>query len=83
MAKKRRIPISDDREVLTLKEVSKMLNVHPITLYRMSRAGKLPCFQVGSDWRFRRDALERWIAEQSKFLHVPGRRGPKSKTAAR
>ncbi len=65
MVKKRRIPISDDREVLTLKEVSQMLHVHPTTLYRMIKAGKIPAFRVGSDWRFRRDELERWAANQT------------------
>jgi excisionase family DNA binding protein len=54
-----------DHEVLTAKEVCKMLQVHPITLYKMVRAGKIPSFRIGSDWRFRRDLLIRWMAEQT------------------
>jgi excisionase family DNA binding protein len=51
-------------EVLTVKEVSEMLRIHKITLYRLVRAGKIPSFRIGSDWRFRSDLLERWMAER-------------------
>jgi excisionase family DNA binding protein len=54
-----------DHELLTVKEVSQILQVHPTTLYKMVRAGKIPSFRIGSDWRFRKDLLERWIAEQT------------------
>jgi excisionase family DNA binding protein len=54
-----------DHEVLTLKEVSQILEVHPITLYKMVRAGKIPSFRIGTDWRFRKDLLIRWMAERT------------------
>ena len=53
-------------EVLTVKEVSEMLRIHKITLYRLVRAGKIPSFRIGSDWRFRSDLLERWMAERPR-----------------
>ena len=55
-----------DYKVLTVKEVSKVLHVHPSTVYKLTKSGKIPSFRIGSDWRFRTDAIERWMAEQSK-----------------
>ena len=48
-------------EILTLEEVAEFLRCHPNTVYRLCKAGKIPVFKLGSDWRFRRDELDRWI----------------------
>ena len=53
-------------QVLTVKEVCDLLRVHPTTLYKLIRAGKIPSFRVGSDWRFQQDLIERWITEDWK-----------------
>ena len=37
---------------MTLKEVARYLSVHPNTIYRLAKQGKIPAFKVGSDWRF-------------------------------
>jgi excisionase family DNA binding protein len=54
-----------DHEVLTVKEICDLLQVHPSTVYKLVRQGKIPSFRIGSDWRFRRDVIMRWMAEQS------------------
>jgi len=41
-----------------------MLGVHTSTVYKLIKEGKIPSFRVGSDWRFRRDQIVRWLAEQ-------------------
>lgn len=48
-------------EVLTLSEVASLLKVHPNTVYRLARSGKLPVFKAGTDWRFQRSAVEAWM----------------------
>jgi len=58
-------PMATGPEVLTVKEVSDLLRVHPSTLYRLIRQGKIPSFQIGADWRFLRHRVVRWMAEQS------------------
>ena len=58
-------PMEVDHEVLTAKEVCSLLQVHSSTLYKLVRQGSIPSFRVGSDWRFRRDVIERWMIEQS------------------
>jgi excisionase family DNA binding protein len=47
--------------VLTLEETATMLRVHSSTIYRMLRKKELPAFRVGSDWRFNRESIERWV----------------------
>jgi len=57
--------MAGDREVLTIKEICDLLRVHPTTVYKMVRQGKIPSFRVGTEWRFRKDAIVRWMAEKS------------------
>jgi excisionase family DNA binding protein len=49
-------------KVLTVREVSEYLRVHPSTIYRLLRQHQLPAFRVGSDWRFNVEAIDRWRA---------------------
>ena len=52
-------------ETLTPNEISKILKLHPFTVTRLAREGKLPAFKVGGVWRFRKDEFERWISSMS------------------
>ena len=58
-------PMESGNEILTIKEVSDLLKIHPTTVYKLIRKGKIPSFRIGSDWRFRRDRIMRWMAEKS------------------
>lgn len=63
------MPESDNRrpQVMTVRELSEYLRIHPTTVYKLLRRGELPGFRIGSDWRFSTDAIDRWQAErQSK-----------------
>jgi excisionase family DNA binding protein len=51
-------------EIFTIKELSEHLRVHPTTIYRLLRQGRLPGFRVGSNWRFNRAAIEQWEVAQ-------------------
>lgn len=50
-------------EVMTILEVSEYLRIPVSSLYRLAQAGKIPCQKVGRHWRFRREAIERWLEE--------------------
>ncbi len=50
-------------KILTLEEVADYLRVHPSTIYRLVKKGKLPAFKVGSDWRFNLAAIESWRSQ--------------------
>jgi excisionase family DNA binding protein len=58
-------PMEIGNEILTIREVCDLLQVHPTTLYRLTKQGKIPSFRIGTDWRFRRDEIERWVVEKS------------------
>jgi excisionase family DNA binding protein len=53
--------------VLTVREVAEYLRVHQTTVYRMLKEQKLPAFRVGSDWRFNREMINRWMIQEQKL----------------
>ena len=53
-------------ETLTPNEIAKILRIHPFTVTRLAREGKIPAFKVGGIWRFRKDQFEQWIQGQTK-----------------
>jgi len=52
--------------VLTVRELAGYLRVHQTTVYRLLREGKLPAFRIGSNWRFTREEIERWMIDEQK-----------------
>jgi excisionase family DNA binding protein len=58
--------LSDIVPILTVKELSHYLKVHPSTVYRLLRDGQLPAFKVGSDWRFNVEAIDRWRLQREQ-----------------
>ena len=52
--------MASEDEIFTIKELSEHLRVHPTTIYRLLRQGRLPGFRVGSNWRFNRAAIVQW-----------------------
>ena len=59
-----------DGEVLTEKEVCTLLQIHPSTLYKLTRQGRIPSFRIGTDRRFRMELIERWMAEKSMYTRL-------------
>ena len=48
-------------EVMTIEETAQYLRVPLSSLYKLAQTGKIPCQKVGRHWRFRREAIERWL----------------------
>ena len=51
-------------KVMTVREVSSYLQIHPTTLYRLLKSNQIPAFRIGSDWRFSIEAIDRWCLQQ-------------------
>lgn len=51
-------------EILNAKQAAALLGVHPQTIRKMARSGQIPCFKMGTDWRFRKEALVQWADAQ-------------------
>ena len=47
--------------LLTTKEASQILKIHPKVLERMAKRGEVPALKVGKFWRYRATALDAWI----------------------
>ncbi|MDP2943756.1 MAG: helix-turn-helix domain-containing protein [Candidatus Omnitrophota bacterium] len=56
-----------DKEIMTAKEVAEYLNIHPLTVHKYAREGKIPAFKIGTDWRFHKKYIERWIKEKLTY----------------
>ncbi len=55
------------KQVMTVKEVAEFLGVHPMTIYKYARQGKIPGFKIGVDWRFNKRSIEKWMAEREEI----------------
>jgi excisionase family DNA binding protein len=56
---------TDNERIMTVRDLAGYLRVHPSTIYRQLRFGLLPAFRVGSDWRFKREAIDRWCLDST------------------
>ena len=66
-----------DKNILTVKDVAKYLDICAMTVYRYAKQGKLPAFKIGSDWRFRRNSINRWIRSKEKWHIKQKQKGEK------
>ena len=53
--------IEEIRRAMTATEVAELLEVSPITVYKMAKAGWLPSFRVGTSVRFDPRAVAEWL----------------------
>ncbi|MGH7826998.1 MAG: helix-turn-helix domain-containing protein [Candidatus Binatia bacterium] len=49
--------------LLTVKQVADYLKIDKFTVYRLVTQGKLPAYKVGSQWRFNKKLLDRWLRQ--------------------
>jgi len=59
----------------TIKDLAKYLNVTERTIYSLLEQRKLPGFKVGSNWRFRKEDIDKWI-EDGKVTVNEGAKKP-------
>jgi excisionase family DNA binding protein len=55
-------------DVMTIEQLSVYLQIAKSTLYKLAQEGKVPGQKVGKHWRFRKDAIDRWLDESPKEL---------------
>ena len=59
-------------DVLTIEELSTYLKIPKSTLYKLVREGKVPCQKVGRHWRFRKEAIDRWLEKSHGNANTAG-----------
>ena len=50
--------------IMTLREVAQYLGLHVMTVYKLTREGRVPAAKIGGQWRFKRDVLDDWLETQ-------------------
>ena len=49
--------------IMTIEEVAAYLKIPKSTVYILAQEGKIPCQKVGRQWRFHKEAIDRWISD--------------------
>ena len=47
--------------LLDVVEAARLLRIHPKTLQKLTRIGRVPAYRVGRFWRYRGTDLEMWL----------------------
>jgi len=50
---------------MTVREIALYLQVHPTTIYRLSRTNDLPSFRVAGVWRFSLQEVQKWMKDST------------------
>lgn len=62
--------MAKEKDVMTLAEVARYLQLAKKTVLRMARQGKIPAAKVASQWRFLRPVINDWLAGQMQTSPV-------------
>jgi excisionase family DNA binding protein len=62
-ARDKKVPAGSS-PVMTAAEVCAFLRIHRSTLHRLIKAGAIPFFRMGSDFRVNREAIDEWRQSQ-------------------
>jgi excisionase family DNA binding protein len=54
----------EENEILTVSQVSKLLKLHPRTIYKLVRNGMIPGRRVGKKWRFLREEIMNFLVKR-------------------
>jgi len=60
----------DASEVMTSAEAAEYLKMHVKTVCRLAKEKKIPAKKVGSEWRFLRSVLDRWLAQEEEVIET-------------
>lgn len=58
-----------DTDILNARQAAEFLCAHVETVRRLARRGEIPSFKVGKDWRFHKEAIQRWSEDQQPTSH--------------
>ena len=63
-------------EILDIGQLAEYLRIPKSTLYSLVRGGKIPSHKVGRQWRFRKEAIDRWLECAAPPVEGPAVEGP-------
>jgi excisionase family DNA binding protein len=57
--------VAGGNEIWTVTMLAGYLRCHPSTIYRLLKRGQIPAFKIGSDWRFQKSVIDRWLKKST------------------
>ena len=63
--------VQGKEQIMTLREVAQYLGLHVMTVYKLTREGRVPAAKIGGQWRFKRDVLDQWLETQMQKRGAP------------
>jgi len=58
--------VQEQLQTVNVTRAAEILGVHPWTLYRWVREGKIPAVKLGRSVRFRVTTLEEWLRQKEQ-----------------
>ena len=55
----------EEKEILTVKQLTQYLQMDEHTVYRLARSGEIPSIKISGQWRFKKGLIDKWITETS------------------
>ena len=55
----------NEKEIMTVKQVSEYLQMDEHTVYKLARSGQIPSLKIAGQWRFKKDVIDKWISEEA------------------
>jgi excisionase family DNA binding protein len=56
------------KKILTINEIAEYLKVHPMTVYKYVKEGKIPAFKIGKSWRIQKDSIQKWMGDNEREI---------------
>jgi excisionase family DNA binding protein len=53
-------------KLMDIKETAGYLKMNKMTVYKLARENKIPAFKIASEWRFKKELIDRWLMGQLK-----------------
>src|SRR5271169_3453772 len=60
--------------LLDVVEAARLLRIHPKTLQKLTRIGRVPAYRVGRFWRYRASDIEMWLRSGANSNRQPADR---------
>jgi excisionase family DNA binding protein len=60
----------NEKAYLSIDDVANQFGVNSTTIYRLAQTGKIPGFKIGGQWRFEREMLRSWVADQTTISWI-------------
>jgi excisionase family DNA binding protein len=55
---------------MTVATLAHYLRCHTGTIYRLLKRTEIPAFKIGSDWRFSKAEVKRWVRKSTAATRV-------------